>query len=853
MTGSVYGDTNSFGAIPFSVLATHAAVAVTDNSAILKGMVDHAITNTNLFFQFDTTLAFANEVQANPMQVSDTLVHYVYAMADSLIHDKIYYFRIKGVTQGGTYYGNIKTLYSGTLYDKFETLSATNITPSSATLNAIVDKFMTPVKLEFEYGETLNFDHIIAAVPDSIIDTMQYQVTADISSLLPDKFYYYRLKGISGEGVIFSNTNSLFTGNALYNNFMVTPATDITDSTVTLNGVAEGFKIPAQVYFEVGKSPDVGDWVFTNPDTIVDSTTHIIWGKSEILSPSTTYYFRLVAQTDLGIVYSNLLSFNTAMSAANFQALLSSEVTSTSARFNGKVKNLGFSPDIYFEYGTDQSFSYELPAVPGYINDTLEQYVSCQVTGLQLHTFYYYRMKAVFGGHSYFSNTQKVFIADCTIPNCGFELWNTVSKDFPDGWTQAMGDVSKYSPGYNSNYAVKIQNTPEGGLSALTIGYISDGVWGGVPFNARPDSLVGHFNYNISLSDTAWLGLFLKKNGQIISLNLYNIVGTTGGNFTELKFPVNYDTPETPDSLMMMILCSNLNDYIYLPENWIIVDNIRFVGTALTVPNNDFENWHIETGIDLANWYYNGKNRLPNNCPLISEIDRTTDAAANNFSVKIQNIVMPFYETQGRLSYGTELKDKFPVYGRHHSLTGLYKFFPENGDTMSIHINLYKNGEIIGYGKFIQKNIVDTYSPLITEIKYNYSPFEIPDSASISIQSYFNKPRGRSVLYIDNLAFDGFLAGIKESPLPEAENINFNVYPNPFTEHATVSFTLDKDEKVLVRLFDLSGKQLSIVANGYYKPGEYKINLSASGLNKGFYICVINTSQSFQSRKLVIY
>jgi hypothetical protein len=43
------------------------------------------------------------------------------------------------------------------------------------------------------------------------------------------------------------------------------------------------------------------------------------------------------------------------------------------------------------------------------------------------------------------------------------------------------------------------------------------------------------------------------------------------------------------------------------------------------------------------------------------------------------------------------------------------------------------------------------------------------------------------------------------------------------------------------------------LAKELYKPGKYRINLPASGISKGFYICVVNTSSQVCSRKIIIY
>jgi hypothetical protein len=171
---------------------------------------------------------------------------------------------------------------------------------------------------------------------------------------------------------------------------------------------------------------------------------------------------------------------------------------------------------------------------------------------------------------------------------------------------------------------------------------------------------------------------------------------------------------------------------------------------------------------------------------------------------------------------------------------------------LNIQVNMFKNHLFAGYGFFQTSATTTAYTPFIININYNDTI--IPDSAHIGIQLFIKKPLGNSVLYIDNLNFDGFLPVIETPYVSNPDGgFDFNVYPNPLSERAKVSFTVSNDEHVTVRLFDLSGKQVAVIADRLYKAGQYNLDLSASGLNKGFYICVINTKNSIDSRKLIIY
>jgi len=533
--------------------------------------------------------------------------------------------------------------------------------------------------------------------------------------------------------------------------------------------------------------------------------------------------------------------------------MMATDISYQSAKLNGTVDAGGLPTAITFEYGTTTGYGNEIIALPDSCFSVGSINVYAVPTGLTPNTIYHFRIKAQSSEAISVSADMIFFTGHPEIPNFDFEIWDSTTVDFPDDWTQAVGNILKYSPACNGSYAIKLQNTSDGHNSAIVMGKLGEGFNGhGVPFNARPDTLTGCFNYNINATDTAWIALLLSKDGNPISKKIFTIVGNSAGNFIVHKFPIQYSTSDIPDSIILVLASSPFDNYVHSPNSWLIADNIHFTGTSINITNNDFEQWHTEQRFDLTGWNYDGHGLIPADT-IKSTVFHTSDAESNIYAAKVKTTFSGNKVLQGKLTSGNDLTDKFAVNARHMSLTGYYKFFPQNNDTMTIIAILYKNGDSIGSGRFYQKDITDTYTPFILNINY-FLPTVIPDSASIIVQAYkWGHPQGNSVLYIDNLNFDGFLSGIKEPELIDAGNFDFNVFPNPFNDKATVSFTMNKDENVMVRLFDLSGRQVALLANGKYTAGNHLINLSAFGLQKGFFICVVSTANKVQSKKLIIY
>lgn len=79
-----------------------------------------------------------------------------------------------------------------------------------------------------------------------------------------------------------------------------------------------------------------------------------------------------------------------------------------------------------------------------------------------------------------------------------------------------------------------------------------------------------------------------------------------------------------------------------------------------------------------------------------------------------------------------------------------------------------------------------------------------------------------------------------------------NLYPNPASNNATLTFTLQEAGKVSITVLDISGKQALPAWNKYYFAGAQTISLNTSGLSNGTYVVRIATDKSANNIKLLI-
>jgi hypothetical protein len=60
-------------------------------------------------------------------------------------------------------------------------------------------------------------------------------------------------------------------------------------------------------------------------------------------------------------------------------------------------------------------------------------------------------------------------------------------------------------------------------------------------------------------------------------------------------------------------------------------------------------------------------------------------------------------------------------------------------------------------------------------------------------------------------------------------------YPNPFNPATNIKFDIPKQSNVVIKVFDITGKQVSEILNSVNEPGKYTIEFDASKLASGVY------------------
>ncbi len=77
-------------------------------------------------------------------------------------------------------------------------------------------------------------------------------------------------------------------------------------------------------------------------------------------------------------------------------------------------------------------------------------------------------------------------------------------------------------------------------------------------------------------------------------------------------------------------------------------------------------------------------------------------------------------------------------------------------------------------------------------------------------------------------------------------------YPNPFNPETTLSFSLPQSGQVSLKVYDLQGRQVAVLSEGWKDSGVYEMKFDGSALSSGIYFAVLKARNFQQVRKLTL-
>ncbi|VVC00465.1 Uncharacterised protein [uncultured archaeon] len=91
----------------------------------------------------------------------------------------------------------------------------------------------------------------------------------------------------------------------------------------------------------------------------------------------------------------------------------------------------------------------------------------------------------------------------------------------------------------------------------------------------------------------------------------------------------------------------------------------------------------------------------------------------------------------------------------------------------------------------------------------------------------------------------------KETELPSKFELQQN-YPNPFNGTTRIKYNVPKDSKVVIKIYDVAGREMKTLVDREIKAGEHTTKFDATGLASGIYIYTMQAGDFMETRKMAI-
>jgi len=105
----------------------------------------------------------------------------------------------------------------------------------------------------------------------------------------------------------------------------------------------------------------------------------------------------------------------------------------------------------------------------------------------------------------------------------------------------------------------------------------------------------------------------------------------------------------------------------------------------------------------------------------------------------------------------------------------------------------------------------------------------------------------------ERFTFIVLIEGIEQSYVELADEFSFqDASPNPFNPSTTVAFDLPVPSNVKIAVYDVVGREITVLSESAYVPGRHKIEWDASGFGSGIYFIRMQSADFTMTQKVIL-
>lgn len=223
-SGNFNGDewsSNTFTSIAATTSGTAPTIVLqpvsglSNSAATINASANANGASTSVTAAYGTTMALGTNATVTPAMVNGSSPTSVSAALSGLQAATKYYYRFTATNTAGTTQSAIDSFTTNPNPVTIPTIiinSVTNITSSGATVNGMVNANGASTGVTVEYGLTTSYGSNLPTTPNTVNGTTSTAVLANISGLLPNTVYNYRIVATNSAGTAQSPNGTFTTG-----------------------------------------------------------------------------------------------------------------------------------------------------------------------------------------------------------------------------------------------------------------------------------------------------------------------------------------------------------------------------------------------------------------------------------------------------------------------------------------------------------------------------------------------------------------------------------------------------------------------------------------------------------------
>ncbi len=176
---------------------------ITATGATVNGTVNANGGTTAISVQYGTTTSYGSAINPSPSTVTGSAAQLVSAVLSGLAAGTVYHYRISATNSAGTT-NSADGIFTTISTAPIVTLSSvTNITATGAQIHGTVDPRGSYATVSVQYGLTTAYGSTVSTIPATIAGIAS-TVYADLTGLMSNKVYHYRIVATGGNGTTYS-------------------------------------------------------------------------------------------------------------------------------------------------------------------------------------------------------------------------------------------------------------------------------------------------------------------------------------------------------------------------------------------------------------------------------------------------------------------------------------------------------------------------------------------------------------------------------------------------------------------------------------------------------------------------